>query len=179
MYNNGIIFDTFEEIKCIMRKIFFVFLICLFTSQINFGQDVVDSNEEIAEANEITLNWMPSYKEALKKSKKEKKPILIYFTGSDWCGPCKLLDKNLFHTEKFKALADKDLVLLEIDIPRRLDIISPEKMIENKAIQQKYKVNAFPTLLIINHRGKKVAEKKGYILTQYYYPFLQSEIDKY
>jgi thioredoxin-related protein len=162
-----------------MRKIVFVFIICLFTSQINFGQDVVYSGEEIIENNEITLNWMPSYKEALKQSKKEKKPILIYFTGSDWCGPCKMLDKNLFHTEKFKALADKDLILLEVDIPRRLDIISADKMVENKSIQHKYKVKAFPTLMIVNHRGNKIAEKKGYILTEYYYPFLQSEIDKY
>lgn len=162
-----------------MRKIFFVFIICLFASQINFGQDVVDFGEEIIESNEITLNWMPSYKDALKKSKKEKKPILIYFTGSDWCGPCKILDENLFHTEKFKALADKDLVLLEVDIPRRLDIISADKMVENKSIQHKYKVKAFPTLMIVNHKGRKIAEKKGYILTEYYYPFLQSEINKY
>jgi thioredoxin-related protein len=149
-----------------MRKIFFVFIICLFASQINFGQDVVDFGEEIIESNEITLNWMPSYKDALKKSKKEKKPILIYFTGSDWCGPCKILDENLFHTEKFKAVADKDLVLLEVDIPRRLDIISADKMVENKSIQHKYKVKAFPTLMIVKHKGRKIAEKKGYILTE-------------
>ncbi|SDR77779.1 Thioredoxin-like [Polaribacter sp. KT25b] len=162
-----------------MRKIFFVFSICLFTSHVNFGQDVVSSDEEIIKSNEITLNWMPNYKEALKKSKKEKKPVLIYFTGSDWCGPCKVLDKKLFHTEKFKALADKNLILLEVDIPRRLDIISPDKMVENKSIQKKYKVKAFPTLMFVNHRGKKIAEKKGYILSEYYYPFFQSEIDNY
>ncbi|KGL59801.1 thioredoxin disulfide isomerase [Polaribacter sp. Hel1_33_49] len=122
---------------------------------------------------------MPTYKEALKKSKREKKPVLIYFTGSDWCGPCKVLDKDLFHTEKFKALAEEDLILLEVDIPRRLDIISPDRMKENKIIQKKYRVNSFPTLMIVNHRGKKIAEKKGYIMTEYYYQFLQSEINKY
>lgn len=162
-----------------MKKIVYSFIIYLFTTQVYFAQEEVASIKESVEFSKIKLNWMPTYKEALKKSKKEKKPILIYFTGSDWCGPCKILDKNLFHTEKFKNLADKNLILLEIDIPRRLDIISPKKMIENKSIQKKYKVNAFPTLMIVNHRGKKLAEKKGFVIVDYYYPFLQSEIDDY
>jgi thioredoxin-related protein len=162
-----------------MRKFICSFIICLFTFQVSIAQDVARSNNELIVANEIKLNWMPTYKEALKKSRKEKKPILIYFTGSDWCGPCKVLDRDLFHTSKFKALSDKELILLEVDIPRRVDIISPKKMKDNKIIQKKYKVKAFPTLMIVNHRGKKIAEKKGYIMTEYYYPFFQSQIDKY
>lgn len=156
-----------------MKKLAFAIIMVLLVNQVCFTQSKMVTN------NEIKLNWMPNYEVALKESKKEKKPILIYFTGSDWCGPCKVLDKNLFHTEKFKALADKSLILLEVDIPRRLDILSPEKMIENKAIQDKYNVKAFPTLMFVNHRGKKIAEKKGYILTEYYYPFFESEIDNY
>ena len=163
----------------IMRKLVFAFIIYLFTTQVYFAQDSLLSVSEYAKSNEVELNWMPTYKEALKKSKREKKQVLIYFTGSDWCGPCKVLDKDLFHTEKFKALAEEDLILLEVDIPRRLDIISPDRMKENKIIQKKYRVNSFPTLMIVNHRGKKIAEKKGYIMTEYYYQFLQSEINKY
>jgi thioredoxin-related protein len=162
-----------------MRKIVYAFAFCLFANQISYSQDMVTTDEGFSEVREIKLNWMPNYKKALKKSKKERKPVLIYFTGSDWCGPCKILDRDLFHTEKFKTLSDKDLVLLEVNIPRRLDIISPEKMIENKSIQKKYKVKAFPTLMIVNHKGRKIAEKKGYIMTEYYYPFFQSQIDRY
>jgi thioredoxin-related protein len=175
----GIIFDTFEETKFIMRQLVFAFIICFCITQVYFAQDVVILGEEYIESSEVKLNWMPTYKEALKKSRKEKKPVLIYFTGSDWCGPCKVLVKDLFHTEKFKSLADKNLILLEVDLPRRLDIISPDKMKENKILQKKYRVKAFPTLMIINHRGKKIAEKQGYIVTEYYYPFLQSQINKY
>jgi len=162
-----------------MRKLVYAFIIFLFTVQISVAQKVIQASDELIDANEIELNWMPTYKEALKKSRKEKKPVLIYFTGSDWCGPCKILDRDLFHTSKFKALSDKELVLLEVNIPRRIDVISPKKMKHNKIIQQKYKVKAFPTLMIVNHRGKKIAEKKGYIMTEYYYPFFQSQIDKY
>tara|TARA_R110000765_G_scaffold153181_1_gene256055 strand:+ start:611 stop:1099 length:489 start_codon:yes stop_codon:yes gene_type:complete len=162
-----------------MKKIVYTFIIYLLTTQVYFGQDVVSTDEKILEIPVIKLNWISTYKEALMKSKKEKKPVLIYFTGSDWCGPCKILDKDLFNTIRFKDLADKSLILLEVDIPRRLDIISPEKMFENMSIQEKYNVKSFPTLMIVNHRGKKLAEKKGYVMTDYYYPFLQSEIDSY
>ena len=162
-----------------MKKIVFSFIVCILASQLFVAQSKFSEANESNEITEVKLNWMPSYKAALKASKKEKKPILIYFTGSDWCAPCKVLDKKLFHTPKFKALADKDLVLLEVDIPRRLDIISADKLRDNKSIQAKYKVKSFPTLMIVNHRGKKLAEKNGYILVDYYYPFLQSEIDDY
>ena len=162
-----------------MRKLVFAFIICFFSAQVYFAQEAIGLDDEYIDNSEINLNWMPTYKEALKKSRKEKKPLLIYFTGSDWCGPCKVLDKDLFHTEKFKTLADKNLILLEVDIPRRLDVISLDKMKENKILQKKYSVKSFPTLMIVNHRGKKIAEKKGYIITEYYYPFFESQINKY
>ena len=157
-------------------------MVSLLAFQTSFSQQIDSTEVEVAEievVNKIELDWVATYKEALKKSKKENKPVLMYFTGSDWCGPCKILDKDLFHTEKFKALADKDLVLLEVDIPRRTDIISADKMNENLYLQSKYKVRAFPTLMMVNHRGKKIAEKKGYVMTEYYYPFFQSVIGKY
>ena len=157
-------------------------MVSLLAYQTSFSQQIDSTDVKVAEievVNKIELDWVATYKEALKKSKKENKPVLMYFTGSDWCGPCKILDKDLFHTEKFKALADKDLVLLEVDIPRRTDIISADKMNENLYLQSKYKVRAFPTLMMVNHRGKKIAEKKGYVMTEYYYPFFQSVIGKY
>ena len=165
-----------------MNKLFGFFMVSLLAYQASFSQQIDSTEVEVAEievVNKIELDWVATYKEALKKSKKENKPVLMYFTGSDWCGPCKILDKDLFHTEKFKALADKDLVLLEVDIPRRTDIISADKMNENLYLQRKYKVRAFPTLMMVNHRGKKIAEKKGYVMTEYYYPFFQSVIGKY
>ena len=157
-------------------------MVSLLAYQASFSQQIDSTEVKVAEievVNKIELDWVATYKDALRKSKKEDKPVLMYFTGSDWCGPCKILDKDLFHTEKFKALADKDLVLLEVDIPRRTDIISADKMNENLYLQRKYKVRAFPTLMMVNHRGKKIAEKKGYVMTEYYYPFFQSVIGKY
>lgn len=162
-----------------MKNIVFPLVFFFFTS-INFNaQSIEDDFADSKDSLEFKLNWMPNYKEALKKSKKEKKPVLIYFKGSDWCGPCIVLDKKLFKTEKFKLLSDENLVLLEVDIPMRLDLLSPQKLKSNKALQKKYRVESFPTLMMVNHRGKKIAEKSGYIMTEYYYPFFQSIISKY
>lgn len=165
-----------------MNKLFGFLMVSLLALQTSYSQYIDSTNVEVSEVDtvdKIKLDWAATYKDALKKSKKEKKPVLIYFTGSDWCGPCKVLDKDLFHTEKFKAIADQNLVLLEVDIPRRKDILPADKMSENLYLQSKYKVKAFPTLMMINHRGKKIAEKKGYVITEYYYPFFQSVIGKY
>jgi thioredoxin-related protein len=162
-----------------MSKLIQVVVIIFLAFQTSYSQVLKSLNNEVSEFNEIKLQWTPTFKEALKKSKKEKKPILMYFTGSDWCGPCKILNTKLFHTEKFKILSDKDLILLEVDIPRRRDLLTASKMKENLFLQQKYGVKAFPTLLMVNHRGKKIAEKKGYIMTEYYYLFFQSVINQY
>ncbi|ARV13698.1 thioredoxin family protein [Polaribacter sp. SA4-12] len=157
-----------------MNKVLLGFAICFFTTVNSFAQE-----HKTASLEKFPVNWEATYKEALKKSKKEKKPILIYFTGSDWCGPCKVLDKKLFHSEKFKTLADNDLILYEADSPRNKDIISPEKLAINNDLQRKFKVRSFPTLVFVNHKGKIIGYKKGLILTEYYYPFIQSVIENY
>lgn len=153
-----------------MLKNFIIFIFCFTVSQISFSQETFS---------EVSLNWIPTYKEALKKSKQEKKPILIYFKGSDWCGPCKLVDIELFGSERFKELSDKSLILLEVDIPRQTDLLSEEKMSENFYLKDKFNIKSFPTLLIINNKEKILAEKKGYIISDYYYPFIEQEIRNY
>ncbi|TVZ57162.1 thioredoxin-related protein [Lutibacter sp. Hel_I_33_5] len=154
-----------------MKRVLFLILVIGITFS-GFSQDDV-----VAE--EIHLNWKDSFKDALKASKKEKKPVLIYFTGSDWCGPCKMLDKRLFHTQKFKDLADENFIIYEADNPRNKDLVTPEKLDVNFDLIRKYKVRSYPTLVFTNHKGKMIAYKKGLILTEYYYPFFQSVIENY
>ncbi len=125
------------------------------------------------------LKWQSSYKKALKKSKKENKPLLIYFTGSDWCGPCKVLDKKLFHSERFGKIAKKDLILYTADSPRNTDLIDASDLKVNKYLKKKFKVKSFPTIVFVNHKEKVLGTKKGLIITDYYYPFIESMIKKY
>ena len=62
--------------------------------------------------------WLTDFEAAKAKAKAENKPMLLDFTGSDWCGWCVKLDKEVFSKAAFKDYADAELVLVEIDFPR-------------------------------------------------------------
>ena len=109
-----------------MKKIFFLFFLCI--SLIGFSQDIEE---------ESNLNWLTDFDLAEAESVSSKKPILIYFTGSDWCGPCKMLKKDFFNTEAFETKAE-NFVLIKVDMPRRNDIITPEQKKKNKVLVKKY-----------------------------------------
>ncbi len=100
------------------------------------------------------VKWLTDFDKAKKTAQKQKKPILMYFTGSDWCGPCKMLKKDFWQSPEFVEQS-KDFVLLEVDVPFRLDVISESQMKKNKALQAKYnKEKSFPTLLALDASGR-------------------------
>lgn len=108
------------------------------------------------------LNWLYNMEEAMEISKAEKKPILVYFTGSDWCAPCKGLKSDFFATDDFLQRAG-NMVLVMIDYPRRMDIISEEQRAYNKTVMAKYnKGGSFPLMVMTNHKGKVLGELSGY-----------------
>lgn len=131
-----------------------------------------------AVTNEVVVNWQSSFKQAVMRAKAEKKPVLIYFTGSDWCGPCKRLDKELFQTEKFKAFADKNLVLYKADYPINVDLVSPENKVTNSELSKRYSQKSFPTMIVINSKGEVLGRKNGKYMSEFYYPFFEEVIKK-
>jgi protein disulfide-isomerase len=96
-------------------------------------------------AQEIT--WHTDFDKAAKISKKTNKPILGFFTGSDWCGWCKVLDKEVLKTDKFKKWAKENVVLLELDFPRKTKI-SKDQKVQNYALQKAFGVSGYPTLVL-------------------------------
>lgn len=122
------------------------------------------------------VNWQTDYKKVLKVAKKEKKNVLIYFTGSDWCPPCKMLKKDLFETSEFKELS-KDYVLLYIDIPRNKDLLTKEQLAQNKALLPKYnKKGVFPLLVALSSNGVLLDDYSGYSMNgevRYHLEFLE------
>ena len=131
-----------------MKKLIVLVFICT-TSIVAFGQ-------------ESGALWFTDFDMAKKTAKKEGKTILMYFTGSDWCAPCKMLKQDFWENDKFLAQAD-DFVLLEVDIPFRIDIVSEEQLVANKKLQAQYnKEKSFPTLLALNSKGKVIDEISAY-----------------
>lgn len=105
--------------------------------------------------------WLTDFEKAKTKAKSENKMILMDFTGSDWCPPCKALHKNVLATEEFAEYAKKNLVLVEVDFPRTKSQ-SAELKKANKALAQKFGIEAYPTIVVLDSNGKQLSKKAGY-----------------
>lgn len=101
--------------------------------------------------------WLTDIKQAKDRAKSDKKLILVDFTGSDWCGWCIKLDREVFSQAQFKEYADKNLVLLEVDFPRRKELTAAQKT-HNLELAEQYGIQGFPTIIVLNGDGKKVGE---------------------
>ena len=95
------------------------------------------------------LVWLTNLEEAQKISKKSKKPILANFTGSDWCGWCHKLTAEVFNTPEFKEWSDKNVILLELDYPKRKEQTDAIKQ-QNAGLQQAFQIQGFPTIWVFN-----------------------------
>jgi len=102
-------------------------------------------------------NWVTDYKKAQEDAKAGKKLMLLNFTGSDWCGWCMKLDREVFSTPEFQNFASKNLVLVKLDFPRRKPQTEALKK-QNEQLAQKYGIQGFPTIIVLNGQGEKVGE---------------------
>jgi protein disulfide-isomerase len=101
--------------------------------------------------------WLTDYKKAQEEAKSGKKLLLVDFTGSDWCGWCIRLNKEVFSQPQFQDYASKNLVLLEVDFPRR-KAQSGDVRTQNEQLAERYGIQGFPTIIVLNAEGKKVGE---------------------
>lgn len=123
---------------------------------------IIVSSTVFSQDSSPKLNWLTNIEQAKKNSKKEKKPILVYFNGSDWCAPCIKLKEDFFESDEFKAKSES-LILVMIDKPRRIDVISEKQMkYNNEIIAQYNKGKKFPRMIILNNKGKVLDEMSGY-----------------
>lgn len=99
------------------------------------------------------LVWQTDINKAIAISSKEKKPMLLFFTGSDWCGWCIRLQKEVLKTPEFAAWAKKNVVLVELDFPRRTPQSDAIKN-QNAGIQQAFGVQGYPTVWFASAKQK-------------------------
>lgn len=101
--------------------------------------------------------WLTDLPKAQAKAKEEKKMVLLDFTGSDWCGWCIKLHKEVFSQAEFAEYAKKNLVLVEVDFPRAKKQSAEQKK-ANGALQKKYNIEGYPTIIVLDGEGKKIGE---------------------
>jgi protein disulfide-isomerase len=117
----------------IMKKSLILFLLF-------FGMIAVQSQE---------LKWHTDVKEAITLGNKEHKPLLLFFTGSDWCGWCIRLQKEVLLTPEFSKWATDNVILVELDYPRRTPQTEEIKK-QNNELQLAFQIQGYPTICFAN-----------------------------
>ena len=119
-----------------MKKV--IIALCLFFAAVNMqAQEMKDG-----------LTWHTDLKKAIEVSNTESKPLFLFFTGSDWCGWCIRLQKEVFKTPEFEAWAKEKVVLVELDFPRRTPQDDAIKS-QNSQLQQVLNVQGYPTVWFV------------------------------
>ena len=135
-------------------RLFFVAAILLAFS-CSKKESVVATTEITSSSASISAKpgWLTNYEQAQKEAQANHKLLLMDFTGSDWCGWCIMLDKEVFSKPEFKEYASKNLVLLELDFPR-MKRMPPETAAQNERLMMKYGIQGFPTVVVFDSSGK-------------------------
>ena len=144
-----------------MKKILFGLLILL--SNLGFAQE-----------------WQYDFDKAKKTATAEDKPIIVVFSGSDWCAPCIKLDRNVWQSEAFKKEAS-NWVLVKADFPRKkANELSKEQTEHNRKLADKYNLEgSFPLVVIMDNNGKVIA-KMGFknVSPEEYIKMIYTQIEK-
>lgn len=106
------------------------------------------------------LTWHTDFEAGQKAATEAGKPLLVDFTGSDWCHWCIQLKDEVFSKPEFEAVAE-EYVLVELDFPEAEDAITPEQRAKNEALAEKFMVQGFPTVILFDGTGRPYA-RTGY-----------------
>ena len=132
--------NIFKKIKLVAAIAF------LFVTQINFAQQV-----------DMITDWPTAKVLALK----EQKQILVILTGSEWCSPCKKMDKYVINNTEFQNYAKKHLILFLIDLPGGGLFLNSKVYQNYETFKNKYESNALPSLILTDYNGSKIKTLKG------------------
>lgn len=112
----------------------------------------------------VPLLWLTDFDQASAEATKSNKMILLNFSGSDWCGPCIRMEKEIFESVAFDDYAQKYLVLLRADFPRmKKNQLSEAQVKKNEALANKYDSQGkFPYTILMNAKGEVVKEWEGF-----------------
>ena len=106
--------------------------------------------------------WETDWSKALEKAGKSGQPVLVDFTGSDWCPGCIYLRKNIFDTDAFAKYAeDNNFVLVELDFPRTEGKMPPEQLKFHEELMRRYGISVFPSVLMMEGNGAPYAKIVG------------------
>lgn len=101
------------------------------------------------------VQWETNFQRALKTAQEQNKPILILFTGSDWCTWCIRLENEVFSMPAFAERMRDKFVYVKLDFPHSTKL-PPDVAAQNNSLKTKYGVQGFPSVIVLNSRGEKI-----------------------
>jgi len=102
-----------------------------------------------------SLKWYDNLETAQAVAQNEGKPILVDFTGSDWCIWCKRLSNEVFSKDEFIKYAKENLILVKIDFPENIPQ-SAETKFYNNQLAQRFGIQGYPTIVLLNSSGSVI-----------------------
>jgi thioredoxin-related protein len=123
---------------------------------------LVDADDAVAAAaTDVSVDWHLDFEEASALAKAEGKFMLLEFHGSDWCPPCIKLKKEVLTQPAFKQYASENLVLVDLDFPRRTEL-SDEQKAHNQELAMRFGVQYFPTVILMSPDGEVLDQSVGF-----------------
>jgi protein disulfide-isomerase len=123
---------------------------------------VAVSSYAVKVSKSVPKGWSEDFAAAQKTAEKEKKLILLAFSGSDWCGWCVKMDKEVYSDKKFIQKAKDKFVLVMIDTPQNKDILTKLAQRQNPTLVSKYSIRGFPCSIVVKPNGDEVKRFGGY-----------------
>jgi protein disulfide-isomerase len=105
--------------------------------------------------------WLTNLPQAVAQAKTENKIVLMDFTGSDWCSWCMKFKQEVLDAPEFQAYAAKNVVLVELDYPEK-KVQTGDLKKANALLKDKYKIDGYPTLVVLDKDGKEIGRQVGY-----------------
>jgi len=113
----------------------------------------------------VSTEWLTNFDSAKSTALQEDKRILLNFSGSDWCGPCIKMKKEVFENPSFLEIAQSELVLVRADFPRsKKNQLSKEQKEHNEKLAERYNPDGkFPFTLLLDAQGNVIKRWDGYV----------------
>ena len=121
----------------------------------------VPSAAEIDTDGATVGKWTMDIDAARALAKEKELPVLLNFTGSDWCGWCKLMERNVFTKQEWKVYARDNLVMVFIDFPKDAGLVPQKYVARNGKLKDEYGVEGYPTFLVLDDDAETVLAKLG------------------
>ncbi|MEX0312979.1 MAG: thioredoxin family protein [Allomuricauda sp.] len=111
----------------------------------------------------LHAQWQQSFDEALEMAHKDEKPIVLVFSGSDWCAPCIRFKRNILDSQDFKEFSESHYVMYNADFPRKKKNKLPVELSNsNKSLAEQFNPKGYFPLVVVLDKEKSVLGKTGF-----------------